>query len=143
MSQEVGAGAGCGKNYTSLCKDEAQNVLDKLRNKVRKYFEQVCLAYLDDPTVLKSFESKATGLQKAFRRDNLSKEDEQKYISGLQSKFNPMIDNFLSTQVISTKNLQSLNTTIVSHFTQSDLYKYYDKANWVEHLKEKVRKIYE
>lgn len=143
MSQVKGTTIVEEQNHNELCKNEAEEVIEKLTKKVGKYVEQVCLEYLNDSNVQQKFQSRSTGLFGGFKRDNLSKDDENKFLNELRDKYNTMISNLVSTKIISVANLQSMNDSIIKDFSQSSLFKYYDSANWIEKLREKVKKLYE
>ena len=131
------------KNYSGLCSTEAKAVIDSATKSVGKYFEQVCLEYLKDPVVQTYFTSKVTGIFGGIKIDRLSRDDEKKYLDELRSKFNPLINTIITQGPLSIARLQAQNNAILTIFSQSGLFKYYDSANWIEKLRDKVGKIYD
>lgn len=143
LSQIQGSQVSQVPNYSNLCSNDAQGIVDNLKKSIKKYFEDVCLSYLQDSVVIKKFESKLNGVQRAFRSDTLTKEKENQFLNNLRVHYNPMIDNVIAQGLVSGSKLTGLNNSIVSIFEKSDLFKFYDSANWIEKLREKVKKIYE
>jgi len=130
-------------NFSSLCSNEAKAVVDSATKSLGKYVEQVCLEYLKNPVVQTYFQSKVTGIFGGLKIDRLSKDDEKKYLDELRTKFNPIINLIITQGPISIARLQSQNNAILTIFSQSSLFKYYDSANWIEKLRDKVGKIYD
>jgi hypothetical protein len=130
-------------NYSGLCPNEAKAVIDYLTRSVGKYFEQVCLEYLKNPVVLTYFQSKVTGIFGGIKIDRLSKDEEKKYLDELRTKFNPIINTIVTQGPVTVARLQQQNNAILNIFSQSGLFKYYDSANWIEKLRDKVGKIYD
>lgn len=143
LSQIHGSQVGKVPNYSNLCSNDAQSIVDNLKKSIKKYFEDVCLSYLQDSVVMKKFESKLSALQRAWRSDTITKDQENKFLDNLRVQFNPMIDNVITQGLNSGSKLTALNNSIVNIFEKSDLFKFYDSANWIEKLREKVKKIYE
>lgn len=132
-----------GQSYFNLCKKEAQNALESIIKVLRKYVEDVCLAYLLDENVVIRFQSKFTGIFRGFKTDTLSKEQEQKYLNSIRNDFNQLINNIISQGLSTSTNLTDYNDKIIGIFEPSDLFKHYDSANYIEKLREKVKKIYD
>lgn len=143
MAQVQGTQPNLPPNYSNLCSQEASLVIEKGKKAIQKYFEDVCLAYLILPNVTQKFESKLNAIAKAFRKDTITPEQEKIFLDELRDKFNPMIGTLMSQPLNNPSRLSAQNNSIITIFSQSQLFKFYDSANWIEKLNEKVKKIYE
>jgi len=125
------------------CTKQVKSIVDNLRDNLTNLAEKVCLAYLDEPAVIKQFKSSVTAVigAAAFSGKAVSKEVEESYFKDMTNKIDSIVNAFVNTKTISTTNLYAFEQNLLTAFTSCSLFKYYDSINNIEKLKKRVKKI--
>jgi hypothetical protein len=127
----------------NFCTTQVKKIVSGVRDSLQNLAENVCLAYLDEPVVIKQFKTIMPAVYGAAASTGkpVSKTIEDSYFKTLSSQIDNTIDTFLSKNTITEQTLFAFQQSILSVFVNSELFIYCDSINSIDKLKKKVKKI--
>jgi len=127
----------------NFCVPQVKKITKGLRDSLQNLAENVCLAYLDEPAVVKQFKTIMPAVYGAAASTGkpVAKSVEDSYFKTLSNQIDNAIDAFTNKNIITEQTLFAFQQSILVIFVNSTLFIYCDSINSIDKLKKKVRKI--
>ncbi len=142
-AHDAGGATGGTKYYKNYCDDQVKKIVDQTKDFLNNLAENVCLAYLEEQSVIDQFKTKKTAVIGAFAAtgESLDKKVVESYFSAFLGQIGSIINAFMASSYISEANLFQFEKKVLTAFEKSSMFQYYDSINSIEKLKKRVKKI--